>query len=111
MFSKNLYWILLGFSAMKVYSCIVMLVWAFNDSTKTRMWLTSAQMVNFASSAMSFSFGMWAVYISPDVFFPNGMTSGGRWFNFKVAFAGFFPALIFLYLWSVARRFSRMKAP
>ena len=107
-YSKDLYWVMLAMSGIKVYSLIVMLIWLTNDNKKTRNYLVTAMFVNWVTSAMSFSFGIWAIYISPEVFFPRGISSGGKWFNFRVAFAGFFPTLIYMYFWCVARRFKEM---
>ena len=110
-YSKPLYWCLIGISTIKIYSLVVLIVWLCNDNERTREFLPSAMAVNSFTSLGCFAFGSYAMTAGADLFFPRGMTDGGKWYNFKVTIAGLVPGLFYLYYWRIARKFRDMEAP
>ena len=109
-YSIPFYWVMLGISSLKIISTFITSIWLFNDTQNMRKWLSRAMCLNWISSGTSTIFGLCAITIFKDSFWPRGMTQGGFLFNLKVALGGLLPTFFFLYFWTLAREFANAKA-
>ena len=103
-------WIILGIASVKIFNSAFTTMWLCRDTHSMRKWLTRAMLLNAISSATITLFGLIALTLLKEVFWPHGLTDGGFVFNLKISMAPIIPAFAYSYFYSLAKQFEETSA-